>query len=129
MSIELVISDDKKNNILTEYVCLPRFFASILDKLPYNQMPSPDLIERVSTRRKIIRDHEIYDSSPGAAQMTLDDKPTPGALTFRDLYIEPVTLESVAIQYLRRFRSNAVFDLPFEKGEGEVKKGVYHIID
>ncbi|KAL1933025.1 hypothetical protein VTP01DRAFT_8703 [Rhizomucor pusillus] len=88
-------------------VPVAKFFASILDKLPYNQMPSPDLIER----------------------MTLDDKPTPGALTFRDLYIEPVTLESVAIQYLRRFRSNAVFDLPFEKGEGEVKKGVYHIID
>ncbi|KAI8390187.1 hypothetical protein BD560DRAFT_380170 [Blakeslea trispora] len=81
--------------------------ATVLDKLPYNQMISPDLIER----------------------MTLDDKITPGALTFKDLYIEPTQLETVAIQYLRRFRSNAVFDLPYEKGEGQVQKGVYHIID
>ena len=61
--------------------------------------------------------------------MTLDDKITPGALTFKDLYIEPTHLEIVAIQFLRRFRSNAVFDLPYEKGEGQVQKGVYHIID
>ncbi|KAI9023048.1 hypothetical protein CLU79DRAFT_750096 [Phycomyces nitens] len=81
--------------------------ASVLDKLPYNQMISPDLIQR----------------------MTMDDKPTPGALTFADLYMEPTLLENVAIQYLRRFRSNAVFDLPFEKGDGQVQKGVYHIID
>ncbi|KAJ8662770.1 hypothetical protein O0I10_001734 [Lichtheimia ornata] len=81
--------------------------ATLIDKLPYNQMVSPDLIER----------------------MTIDDKPTPGALTFKDLYVDPVSLESVAIQFLRRFRSNAVFDLPYEKGEGEVKKGVYHVID
>ncbi|KAG0172271.1 hypothetical protein DFQ28_005443 [Apophysomyces sp. BC1034] len=81
--------------------------ATVLDKLPYNQMISPDLIER----------------------MTLDDKPTPGALTFEDLYIEPLHFDNVAIQFLRRFRSNAVFDLPYEKGEGEIKKGVYHLID
>ena len=61
--------------------------------------------------------------------MTLDDKPTPGALGFKDLYIEPVDLQNVGINYLRRFRSNAVFDLPYEKGEGEVKKGLYHVID
>ncbi|CAM0136375.1 Protein-lysine N-methyltransferase efm5 [Umbelopsis sp. WA50703] len=81
--------------------------ASVLDKFPYNQMISPDLIER----------------------MTLDDKPTPGALTFADLYIEPTDLDAVALQFLRRFRSTAVFDLPYEKGEGQVKKGVYHVID
>ncbi|KAG1171706.1 hypothetical protein G6F70_006804 [Rhizopus microsporus] len=84
-----------------------KLVATAIDKLPYNQMVSPDLIER----------------------MKLDDKPTPGALTFADLYIEPTSLEAVAIQFLRRFRSNAVFDLPYEKGEGQVKKGVYHLID
>ena len=62
-------------------------------------------------------------------QMTFDDKPTPGALTFADLYIEPTDLDAVAIQFLRRFRSTAIFDLPFEKGDGQVKKGVYHVID
>lgn len=61
--------------------------------------------------------------------MLLDDKPTPGALTFKDLYIEPVNLEAVAITFLRRFRSNAVFDLPYEKGEAQMKKGLYHVID
>ncbi|KAG2227918.1 hypothetical protein INT45_011941 [Circinella minor] len=86
---------------------IAKFAASLIDKLPYNQMISPDLIER----------------------MTLDDKPTPGALGFKDLYIEPVDLQNVGIHYLRRFRSNAVFDLPYEKGEGEVKKGLYHVID
>jgi NADH dehydrogenase (ubiquinone) 1 alpha subcomplex subunit 9 len=70
-------------------------------------MISPDLIER----------------------MILDDKPTKDAHTFADLYIKPTELESVAIHYLRRFRSNAVFDLPFEKGEGKIEKGVYHLID
>ncbi|KAF7721169.1 hypothetical protein EC973_005136 [Apophysomyces ossiformis] len=86
---------------------IAKFAATLLDKLPYNQMISPDLIER----------------------MTMDDKPTPGALTFEDLYIEPMQFDNVAIQFLRRFRSNAVFDLPYEKGEGEIKKGVYHLID
>ncbi|KAI8886981.1 NAD(P)-binding protein [Backusella circina FSU 941] len=90
---------------------LPNFAAKLiatgLDKLPYNQMISPDLIER----------------------MMMDDKPTKDALTFADLYINPTELESVAIHYLRRFRSNAVFDLPFEKGEGKIEKGVYHLID
>jgi NADH dehydrogenase (ubiquinone) 1 alpha subcomplex subunit 9 len=62
-------------------------------------------------------------------QMTLDDKPTPGALTFADLYIEPTDLDAIAIHFLRRFRSTAIFDLPFEKGDGQVKKGVYHVID
>ncbi|KAG1469888.1 hypothetical protein G6F56_002995 [Rhizopus delemar] len=86
---------------------LLKLAATAMDKLPYNQMISPDLIER----------------------MKMDDKPTPGALTFKDLGFEPTHLESVAIQFLRRFRSNAVFDLPYEKGEGQVKKGVYHLID
>lgn len=62
-------------------------------------------------------------------QMTLDDKPTPGALTFADLFIEPTDLDAVALHFLRRFRSTAVFDMPFEKGEGQIKKGVYHVID
>ncbi|KAG0789356.1 hypothetical protein G6F22_006733 [Rhizopus arrhizus] len=84
-----------------------KFMATVVDKLPYNQQVSPDLIERLK----------------------MDDKPTPGALTFKDLYIEPTQLETVAIHFLRRFRSNAVFDLPYEKGEGQVKKGVYHLID
>lgn len=61
--------------------------------------------------------------------MSMDDKITPGALTFEDLYINPTDLEAVAIQFLRRFRSNAVFDLPYEKGDGQVQKGVYHLID
>lgn len=61
--------------------------------------------------------------------MKHDDKISPEALTFDDLYITPVELEAVAIHYLRRFRSNAVFDLPYEKGEGQIKKGVYHLID
>lgn len=61
--------------------------------------------------------------------MSMSDKITPGALTFEDLYINPTDLEHVAIQFLRRFRSNAVFDLPYEKGEGTVQKGVYHLID
>ncbi|CAO3694296.1 unnamed protein product [Rhizopus stolonifer] len=86
---------------------LLKLVATAMDKLPYNQMISPDLIER----------------------MKMDDKPTPGALTFKDLGFEPTHLESVAIQFLRRFRSNAVFDLPYEKGEGQIKKGVYHLID
>ncbi|CAO3600548.1 unnamed protein product [Absidia cylindrospora] len=84
-----------------------KLVAKGMDMLPYNQMISPDLIQR----------------------MTMDDKPTPGALTFKDLYIEPTSLEADAIYFMRRFRSNAVFDLPYEKGEGQVKKGVYHIID
>ncbi|KAI9302231.1 hypothetical protein BJ944DRAFT_242564 [Cunninghamella echinulata] len=84
-----------------------KLIAKGFDLLPYNQMISPDLIER----------------------MTMDDQPNPDALTFKDLYIEPKSLEADAIHYLRRFRSNAVFDLPYEKGEGQVKKGVYHIID
>ncbi|KAI9280806.1 hypothetical protein BY458DRAFT_531765 [Sporodiniella umbellata] len=86
---------------------LLKLVATAMDKLPYNQMVSPDLIER----------------------MKMDDQPTPGALTFKDLGIEPTHLESVAIYFLRRFRSNAVFDLPYEKGEGQIKKGVYHLID
>ncbi|KAI8641680.1 hypothetical protein BD408DRAFT_417745 [Parasitella parasitica] len=81
--------------------------AAFFDKLPYNQMVSPDLIER----------------------MSMNDKITTGALTFEDLYINPTDLETVAIQFLRRFRSNAVFDLPYEKGDGQVQKGVYHLID
>ncbi|KAI7862325.1 hypothetical protein BDF14DRAFT_1886201 [Spinellus fusiger] len=84
-----------------------KMVAAFLDTLPYNQMVSPDLIQR----------------------MLMDDTITPGALTFKDLYIEPTSLENVAIQYLRHFRSNAVFDLPFEKGDGQIRKGVYHIID
>ncbi|KAG2187895.1 hypothetical protein INT44_000645 [Umbelopsis vinacea] len=86
---------------------IAKLAANIVDKLPYNQMICPDLIER----------------------MTLDDKPTPGALTFADLYIEPTDLDAIAIQFLRRFRSTAIFDLPYEKGDGQVKKGVYHVID
>ncbi|KAI9363766.1 hypothetical protein BD770DRAFT_469680 [Pilaira anomala] len=84
-----------------------KLIATAMDKLPYNQMVSPDLIER----------------------MKMDDKITPGALTFEDLYMKPTSLESVAIQFLRRFRSNAVFDLPYEKGDGQIQKGVYHLID
>jgi NADH dehydrogenase (ubiquinone) 1 alpha subcomplex subunit 9 len=61
--------------------------------------------------------------------MSMDDKITPGAYTFEDLYIQPTQLENVAIQFLRRFRSNAVFDLPYEKGDGKIQKGVYHLID
>ncbi|KAI7903935.1 uncharacterized protein BX663DRAFT_470943 [Cokeromyces recurvatus] len=86
---------------------LLKMAATLVDKLPYNQMVSPDLIERLS----------------------LDEKISPDALTFEDLYIQPTTLESVAIQFLRRFRSNAVFDLPFEKGDAQAKKGLYHVID
>ncbi|GAA5804573.1 hypothetical protein EDC94DRAFT_624977 [Helicostylum pulchrum] len=84
-----------------------KLIATLMDKLPYNQMVSPDLIERLK----------------------MDDKITPGALTFEDLYIKPTDLETVAIYFLRRFRSNAVFDLPYEKGDGQVQKGVYHLID
>ncbi|KAG0754539.1 hypothetical protein G6F62_010083 [Rhizopus arrhizus] len=39
-----------------------KFMATVVDKLPYNQQVSPDLIERLK----------------------MDDKPTPGALTFKD---------------------------------------------
>lgn len=84
-----------------------KVIATLMDKLPYNQMVSPDLIER----------------------MAMDDKITPGACTFEDLYIQPTDLEAVAIYFLRRFRSNAVFDLPYEKGDGKIQKGVYHLID
>ncbi|KAI8060453.1 hypothetical protein BC940DRAFT_312045 [Gongronella butleri] len=86
---------------------LVKLIAAGIDKLPYNQTLCPDMIER----------------------MTIDEKPSGNALTFRDLFIEPTSLEADAIHYLRRFRSNAVFDLPYEKGEGVVKKGVYHVID
>ncbi|ORX44267.1 NAD(P)-binding protein [Hesseltinella vesiculosa] len=84
-----------------------KLIASGIEKLPYNHTISADLIER----------------------MRLDEQPSGDAHTFKDLYIEPTSLEADAIHYLRRFRSNAVFDLPYEKGEGIVKKGVYHVID
>ncbi|KAI8989602.1 hypothetical protein BDB01DRAFT_848755 [Pilobolus umbonatus] len=86
---------------------LLKLAAAVMDKLPYNQMISPDLIER----------------------MTINDTRSPDALTFDDLYIKPADFEATAIHYLRRFRSNAVFDLPYEKGDGKIQKGVYHIID
>ncbi|KAI8970396.1 hypothetical protein BDF20DRAFT_891006 [Mycotypha africana] len=86
---------------------LLKYGAGLIEKLPYNQTISADLIERRS----------------------MDDKISADAFTFEDLYINPTELEHVAIQFMRRFRSNAVFDLPYEKGEGKVQKGVYHLID
>ncbi|RUS16462.1 hypothetical protein BC937DRAFT_91171 [Endogone sp. FLAS-F59071] len=94
---------------LTTYL-VPKFAAkwtaTVLNMTPFDLI-SPDQVER----------------------MYISDTLQPNALTFADLYIEPSSLESQAIAFLRRFRSTAYFDLPVEKDDGKVVKGVYHVID
>ncbi|RIA94373.1 NADH dehydrogenase 1 alpha subcomplex 9 [Glomus cerebriforme] len=58
----------------------------------------------------------------------ISDKPRGDKVkTFSDLGIEPVELESKAIQVVRRYRSNTTFDQPIGKNVGKVTKGVYHV--
>ncbi|KAG0248689.1 hypothetical protein BG011_010016 [Mortierella polycephala] len=57
-------------------------------------------------------------------RMMLDDKLT-GVKTFKDLEIEPSSLEITGIQYLRRFRTNLYSDEPLKKGVVGAKK-VFH---
>ncbi|KAL1922579.1 uncharacterized protein VTP21DRAFT_10118 [Calcarisporiella thermophila] len=87
-------------------VPLAKAVATVLDKLPWPVL-SPDQITRA----------------------LISDEPSANAHTFADLLIEPHRLEDVAIQFVRRFRSSNYFDQPLEKGDGEVKKGVYHVVN
>ncbi|KAF9182405.1 hypothetical protein BGZ51_007063 [Haplosporangium sp. Z 767] len=57
-------------------------------------------------------------------RMMLDDNLT-GVKTFKDLEIEPSSLEITGIQYLRRFRTNLYSDEPLKKGVVGKKK-VFH---
>lgn len=60
----------------------------------------------------------------------IDQKIDPKAKTFKDLDIEPAELKSLAYQYLKGYRSSAVYDLPpqTEREKREDKKYL-HVLD
>ncbi|CAG8569558.1 5175_t:CDS:10 [Ambispora gerdemannii] len=80
-------------------VYIPKSIALLYARLQNNLLPwatlSPDDIER----------------------MTISDKFSSDAKTFRDLGIEPGSLEATAITVLRRFRYNIYFDAPPDEVE------------
>ncbi|CAO3696370.1 unnamed protein product [Rhizopus stolonifer] len=80
---------------------------------------SNNLVERVNI--KCIRANN-QDIQP----MKMDDKPMPEALfvqRFKDLNLP--RLESVGIQFLRRFSSKAVFDLLYEREKEDKSRKVF----
>ncbi|RUP09775.1 hypothetical protein BC936DRAFT_140034 [Jimgerdemannia flammicorona] len=106
---------------------IPKFaaklVATLLDKLPA-AMLSPDQIERVSNGCDA-----KWDGMRSIGVLYINDTIHSDAHTFADLYIEPGNLDALAIAFIRRFRSTAYFDLPVEKSDGKIEKGVYHVID
>ncbi|RKP09948.1 NADH-ubiquinone oxidoreductase-like protein 40 kDa subunit, partial [Thamnocephalis sphaerospora] len=65
-------------------------------------------------------------------RMFLDDKPTKGARTFADLYIEPAKVEDMALQFVRGYRSSVYYErAPPETAQFRQPKPtgkVYHTI-
>lgn len=58
----------------------------------------------------------------------INDTIDPNTKTFADLGIEPQELESLALMFLRRYRSSAYFDQP-STATPRLKKGEYHVIE
>jgi len=59
----------------------------------------------------------------------IDDLPVaPGTKGFADLGIEPDVLDDIAINYVRRYRGSAYYDLPIQQGGFKLRKQAYKTI-
>ncbi|GAA6047633.1 hypothetical protein JCM3770_001599 [Rhodotorula araucariae] len=59
----------------------------------------------------------------------IDDLPVgPGVKGFADLGIEPDVLDDVAINYVRRYRGSAYYDLPIQQGGFKLRKQAYKVV-
>lgn len=59
----------------------------------------------------------------------IDDLPVgPGVKGFADLGIEPDVLDDIAINYVRRYRGSAYYDLPIQQGGFKLRKQAYKVV-
>ncbi|GAA5853672.1 hypothetical protein JCM9279_000270 [Rhodotorula babjevae] len=59
----------------------------------------------------------------------IDDLPVaPGTKGFADLGIEPDVLDDIAINYVRRYRGSAYYDLPIQQGGFKLRKQAYKAV-
>lgn len=59
----------------------------------------------------------------------IDDLPVaPGTKGFADLGIEPDLLDDIAINYVRRYRGSAYYDLPIQQGGFKLRKQAYKAV-